>query len=49
MIHIPKAQEVINRDGNIATKKSEENNGETDDDEEETDRWRKYCARCFSQ
>ena len=49
MIHIPKAQEVLNRDGNIATKSSEENNGESDDNEEETDRWRKYCARCFSQ
>ena len=46
MIHVPKAQEVLTRDGTIAKQKS--NNNDDDDDNEE-DRWRKYCARCFSQ
>jgi len=40
MIHIPKAQEVINRDGSIVV------TSEGNDDEE---RWQKYCSRTFSQ
>ena len=41
MIHIPKAQEVINRDGNIDTSKDDNNNN--------PEQWMKYCGRCFSQ
>jgi len=40
MIHIPKAQEVINRDGSIVV------TSEANDEEE---RWQKYCSRTFSQ
>eukprot|EP00984_Skeletonema_dohrnii_P031434 scaffold23933_cov211-Skeletonema_dohrnii-CCMP3373.AAC.1 len=40
MIHIPKAQEVINRDGSIVV------TSEANDEEEQ---WQKYCSRTFSQ
>ena len=39
MIHIPKAQEVFNRDGTI-----NDVSGEND-----LEQWEKYCGRCFSQ
>lgn len=39
MIHIPKAQEVFDRDGNVDTSK----------DNNDTEQWRKYSSRCFSQ
>ena len=39
MIHILKAQEVLDRDGNIDTTKDNNN----------TNQWKKYCGRCFSQ
>ena len=42
MIHIPKAQEVLNRDGSISVN-SEEGKGDGEE------RWRKYCSRTFSQ
>ncbi|KAL7553780.1 hypothetical protein ACHAWF_017107 [Thalassiosira exigua] len=41
MIHIPKAQEVLDRDGNI--------NASTDNDVNDPERWQKYYGRCFSQ
>jgi chromate reductase len=44
MIHIPKAQEVLNRDGSIAVTTSSLSLGN-----EEEERWRKYCSRTFSQ
>ena len=40
MIHIPKAQEVLNRDGNIVV---------TSEGSEDVERWQKYCSRTFSQ
>ena len=40
MIHIPKAQEVFDRDGNINAHSK---------DEHDPDQWQKYCGRCFSQ
>ncbi|KAL7500484.1 hypothetical protein ACHAWT_010453 [Skeletonema menzelii] len=40
MIHIPKAQEVLNRDGSIAV---------TSDGNDDVERWEKYCSRTFSQ
>ncbi|KAL3798052.1 hypothetical protein HJC23_012343 [Cyclotella cryptica] len=39
MIHIPKAQEVFNRDGSVNISK----------DSDSADKWAKYCSRCFSQ
>ena len=39
MIHIPKAQEVFDRDGNVDTSK----------DNNDTEQWRNYSSRCFSQ
>ena len=46
MIHIPKAQEVLDRDGNININTSSSNNDNKHDDPEQ---WQKYCGRCFSQ
>ena len=40
MIHIPKAQEVLDRDGNII---------DTTKDNNDVNQWKKYCGRCFSQ
>ena len=40
MVHIPKAQEAFDRDGNVNTSKENSNDPE---------QWRKYCGRCFSQ
>ena len=40
MIHIPKAQIVLDRDGNINT---------TSKDSNDSEQWQKYCGRCFSQ
>ena len=39
MIHIPMAQNLFDRDGNIDTSK----------DNNDPERWQKYCERCFSQ
>eukprot|EP00571_Detonula_confervacea_P007363 CAMPEP_0172313654 /NCGR_PEP_ID=MMETSP1058-20130122/20689_1 /TAXON_ID=83371 /ORGANISM="Detonula confervacea, Strain CCMP 353" /LENGTH=254 /DNA_ID=CAMNT_0013027345 /DNA_START=1 /DNA_END=765 /DNA_ORIENTATION=+ len=38
MIHIPKAQEAFDRDGNVTSK-----------DNNDPEQWQKYCGRCFSQ
>eukprot|EP00584_Thalassiosira_punctigera_P001890 CAMPEP_0172545112 /NCGR_PEP_ID=MMETSP1067-20121228/15117_1 /TAXON_ID=265564 ORGANISM="Thalassiosira punctigera, Strain Tpunct2005C2" /NCGR_SAMPLE_ID=MMETSP1067 /ASSEMBLY_ACC=CAM_ASM_000444 /LENGTH=72 /DNA_ID=CAMNT_0013331791 /DNA_START=171 /DNA_END=389 /DNA_ORIENTATION=- len=38
MIHIPKAQEVLDRDGDIDA-----------NHKYDPDQWQKYCGRCFSQ
>mmetsp|Transcript_31127 Transcript_31127/g.48727 ORF Transcript_31127/g.48727 Transcript_31127/m.48727 type:complete len:240 (-) Transcript_31127:236-955(-) len=40
MIHIPKAQEVLDRDGSIIV---------TSEENDEVERWQKYCSRTFSQ
>ena len=40
MIHIPKAQEVLDRDGNII---------DTTKDNNDVNQWKKYCGRSFSQ
>ena len=39
MIHLPKAQDIFTRDGQIDTSKN--NN--------DPEQWSKYCGRCFSQ
>ena len=39
MIHIPKAQEVFDREGNVDA--SREDN--------DPERWQTYCGRCFAQ
>ena len=57
MIHIPKAQEVLNRDGTIFQNNSSSSNDnnnndnkyENENEKEDEEKWRKYCARCFSQ
>jgi chromate reductase len=41
MIHIPRAQEVLDPDGSIDTSKIENNNNPV--------RWQKYYGRCFLQ
>ena len=41
MIHIPRAQEVLDPDGIIDISKKENNNDPV--------RWQNYCGRCFSQ
>lgn len=60
MIHIPKAQEVLDRDGNIAavvntfidTATSDDDTKEKQQQQQQqhnVERWEKYCGRCFSQ
>ena len=39
MIHIPKAQEILTRDGAVDCSEDTDNNK----------KWERYCARCFSQ
>jgi hypothetical protein len=48
MIHIPRAQDVLDVDGTIISNKknSDDPKGEIN---EESRRWQTYCGRCFSQ
>ena len=39
MVHIPEAQNVFDRDGNVDISKNDN----------DPVRWQKYCGRCFSQ
>lgn len=46
MIHVPKAQEILDREGRVVVDVSSEADGGGRDAAE---RWEKYCGRCFSQ
>ncbi|KAL7467355.1 hypothetical protein ACHAXS_007597 [Conticribra weissflogii] len=53
MIHIPKAQDVFDKDGNIIVLEAEEDGGADGKSVKlaanAENRWREYCGRCFSQ
>ncbi len=53
MIHIPKAQDVFDKDGNIIVLEAEEDGGADGKSVKSAanaeNRWREYCGRCFSQ
>mmetsp|Transcript_12623 Transcript_12623/g.25866 ORF Transcript_12623/g.25866 Transcript_12623/m.25866 type:complete len:278 (-) Transcript_12623:171-1004(-) len=53
MIHIPKAQDVFDKDGNIIVLEANEDGGDDGNNVESAEnaenQWQKYCGRCFSQ
>jgi NAD(P)H-dependent FMN reductase len=52
MIHIPRAQDVLDMDGRVISQQQQKVSGdpkEESDDEESRRRWQTYCGRCFSQ